>query len=115
MFPRPLSEIERTLALRVLELGEARELDRLRAQLDVAVATEPCPCVCPSVGIGVDPTLAPSTSYSGRPVAEAYYEGGSVMVWVDDGLLSNLEISWWSDDAPTEWPSLADLRATSPE
>jgi hypothetical protein len=28
------------------------------------------------------------------------------MVWVEDGWLSHLEIYWWSDDAPTEFPEL---------
>lgn len=37
------------------------------------------------------------------------------MVWVDDGMLSNLEVWWWSDEAPTEWPSPADLGPTPPE
>jgi len=34
---------------------------------------------------------------------------GSVMVWVEDGWLSHLEIYWWSDDAPTEFPDLREL------
>lgn len=115
VFPRPLTDTERGVAPRVLELAEVRELDRLRAQLDVAVASEPCPCGCPSIGMSVDVDEAQRTSYSGRPVAEAYYESGAVMVWVDDGLLSNLEVWWWSDEAPTEWPSPADLHATPPD
>ncbi|XAY05992.1 hypothetical protein DSM112329_02853 [Paraconexibacter sp. AEG42_29] len=33
------------------------------------------------------------------------------MVWIEDGWLSHLEIYWWSDRAPTEFPELAQLTA----
>ena len=45
---------------------------------------------------------------------EVYYDTGAVMVWVDDGWLSNLETWWWSDDPPREFPPLETLRLTPP-
>jgi hypothetical protein len=36
-------------------------------------------------------------------------DGGSIMVWIEDGWLSHLEIYWSSDDAPTEFPNLSQL------
>jgi hypothetical protein len=48
-------------------------------------------------------------SYSAQPVGTADYAGGSIMVWVEDGWLSHLEIYWWSDDAPIEFPDLDEL------
>jgi hypothetical protein len=59
--------------------------------------------------MAVDASRASSVSYSGKPVATADYDGGSVMVWVEHGWLSHLEIYWWSDDAPTEFPQLDQL------
>ena len=34
------------------------------------------------------------------------WDCGSIMVWVDDGWLSNLEIDWQTGDAPLEFPAL---------
>jgi hypothetical protein len=30
-----------------------------------------------------------------------------VLLWVDNGFLSGLELSWYTDEAPTGWPSSA--------
>lgn len=114
-FPRPLNETEKAVLLRVLSLTEPPEIETLRAQVEVAVASESCPCVCPSVGIEVDPVRAQPISNVGRLDLEVYYDTGAVMVWADDGWLSNLEAWWWSDEAPTEFPPLDALRLTPPE
>jgi hypothetical protein len=113
-FPRPLTEMEKAVALRALELGGVSEIDALRKQLDAAIATEACSCGCPTVSLAVDPHLAPQAEQSGRPIAEAYYDCGAVMVWVDDGYLSNLEIWWWSDERPAAWPALDALSDVAP-
>jgi hypothetical protein len=105
---------EKAVLLRVLELARVPELELLRQQADVAVATEPCPCPCPSIGIAVDPTRGHPISHSGRLDVQVYYDTGAVMVWADDGWLSNLEVWWWSDDPPTEFPPLGTLRITAP-
>jgi hypothetical protein len=114
-FPRPLTETEKAVTLRVLELGEVAEMPILRSQVEAAIAASPCPCPCPSLALDVDRERATPTSYSGRPVAEAYYDGGAVMVWVDDGWLSNLEIHWWSDETPAQFPPLDSLTKQPPQ
>jgi hypothetical protein len=42
--------------------------------------------------MAVDASRARPASYSGKPVATADYDGGGIMVWVEDGWLSHLEI-----------------------
>jgi hypothetical protein len=55
-----------------------------------------------------------SCAHEGRLDVEVYYDNGAVMIWVDDGWLSNLETWWWSDDPPKELPPLEALRLTPP-
>jgi hypothetical protein len=107
--PRPLSATEKAVARNLLEGAGAPELEVLAGQLAAAYATRRCECVGPTISMAVDAPQAKPVSYSGKPVATADYDGGSVMVWVEDGWLSQLEIYWWSDDAPTEFPELNDL------
>jgi hypothetical protein len=113
-YPRPLTDIEKAVVLRVLEMRNAPELYKLRGQVEVAVATEPCTCPCPSVGVAVDHERAQPIAHEGRLDVEVYYDTGAVMVWVDDGWLSNLETWWWSDDPPKDFPALEALRLTPP-
>jgi hypothetical protein len=114
-YPRPLNETEKAVLLRVFELNGARELDALTEQVEAGIATRPCDCPCPSVSLAVDRARARPIAHHGRLELEVYYDGGAVMVWVDDGWLSNLETMWWSDDPPREFPALDGLRLTPPE
>ena len=59
--------------------------------------------------MAVDPSHAKPASYSGTPVATADYDGGSIMVWIEEGWLSLLEIYWWSEDAPRKFRDLSQL------
>jgi hypothetical protein len=112
--PRPLTDAETAITLRVLEMAGAPEMKKLQRQVAAAIATHPCSCPCPSVGLAVDKAKAEPIAYEGRFDAEVYYETGAVMVWVDDGWLSNLETWWWSDDPPREFPPLDALRQAPP-
>lgn len=114
-YPRPLTETEKAVLLHVLEMTDAPEMDKLRGQVEVATATHPCACTCPSIGLAVDPRQAQPISHEARLDMEVYYETGAVMVWVDDGWLSNLETWWWSDDPPLDFPPLDSLRPTPPD
>ena len=114
-FPRPLTDTEKTVLIAALRLAEVDEIAELQAQADVAVATKPCPCGCPSVSLAVDANRAKPISHAGRLDVEVYYETGAVMVWADDGWLSNLEVWWWSDEAPTEFPPADALRREPPD
>ncbi len=103
-FPRALTETERAIAQDLLAGAELPELDLLREQLDVAQAVGRCECGCPTISLLVDHSQAHPASYSGKPVATADYDGGSIMIWVERGWLSQLEIYWWSDDPPRALP-----------
>jgi hypothetical protein len=109
-FPRPLSDTEKAVAWKLLQGAGVPELDVLAAQLDAAWATSKCECGCPTISMAVDASRAKPTSHSGKPVATADYDGGSIMIWIEDGWLSHLEIYWWSDEAPTEFPDLGQLK-----
>ena len=108
-FPRPLTATERSVTWNLLERAGVPELDVLAQQLEAAQVVSKCECGCPTISMSVDSTRARGTSYSGKPVATADYQGGSIMVWIEDGWLSHLEIYWWSDDPPTEFPPLDQL------
>ena len=114
-YPRPLNETEKAILMRVFEMTGAPELDALTAQVDAGIATHPCECQCPSVGLAVDQARARPIAHEGRLNLEVYCDTGAVMVWVDDGWLSNLETWWWSDDPPRAFPSLETLRLTPPD
>jgi hypothetical protein len=108
-FPRSLTATEKAVAWNVLEKAGAPERDVLSGQLAAASVISECGCVCPTVSMTVDSARAKAVSYSAKPVATADYDAGSVSVWIEDGWLSHLEIYWWSDDAPTEFPGLDQL------
>jgi hypothetical protein len=114
-YPRPLSETEKAVLMRVLELTGAAEPDTLAEQVEAGIATRPCECPCPSVGLAVDHARARPISDEGRLELEVYYDTGAVMVWVDDGWLSNLETWWWSDDPARAFPPLDALRLEPPD
>ena len=92
-----------------MENAGAPELDALAGQLEAASVISECDCGCPTMSVTVDAARAQPVSYSPKPVATADYDGGSIMVWIEEGWLSHLEIYWWSDDTPTEFPSLEEL------
>jgi hypothetical protein len=66
-----------------------------QTQLDLAVLAE----MAPSVGDGPIPTRAVVVGSAGDPT-------GELIVWVSNGYLSGLEYAWFTDEAPTEMPSL---------
>ncbi len=100
---------------RVFEITRAPDLDGLRGQVEAGIATRPCDCPCPSITVAVDHARARPISHEGRLELEVYYDEGAVMVWVDDGWLSNLETMWWGDDPPREFPPLETLRISPRE
>ena len=112
-FPRPLSEVEKAVARRVLELDAVAELDTLSAQLEAAVATAPCDCPCPTVSIEVDHgSTEPSSGRDWRPSAR--WERGFVSVSIAFGWVTVLEIDWYIGDAPLSFPPVTRIWAAAP-
>lgn len=99
--PRPLLPEERTTLLALLHYGDFKGRDALVEQADAARVDWYCGCGCATVNLTVDPA-APSARRTYRPVpneatvvdADGEIIGG-VIVFADDGYLSNLEIYWY--------------------
>jgi hypothetical protein len=110
---------------RALNPEEARVLDRLlavdfpdagtlRAQLPHARVVGRCDCGCATVDLSVDRSRAkPATLVRGRPIpSEAVVLGdnaepiGGVIVFLDDGYLSMLEVYAFGNSPIQEWPPL---------
>lgn len=109
MFPRALTDAERALTQQLLERAGIDDREALMQQLLVARVVAECECGCPSVDLSVDPDQAEPIEGSHRPIATADYDGGGVMLWVEDGWLTHLELYWWTDDPPSDFPDLGEL------
>ena len=110
-YPRPLTDVEKAAARRVLELRHVAELGVLLEQLEAAVATYGM-APDPSISIAVDDSTAKPISNRAYMVADAVWEHGSIMVWIDRGWLCYLEIDWHGDTPPLEFPRASDIRAS---
>jgi hypothetical protein len=99
--PRPLLPEERAALLALLNYAHFAGRDELIEQVDHACVDRYCGCGCATVGLRVEPA-APSAGKTYRPIpneanvldvnGEAV---GDVIVFADDGFLSNLEIVWY--------------------
>jgi hypothetical protein len=117
---RPLTDRERQLLAAMLDCVAEPEASVLRAQLDVALARPGCPCGCGSIDIVL---ASDNTTRSVRTGAGVLVEGdvldergqavGGLMLFLNDGMLHDVEV--WSVGDPLDLPSIdrAHLRATS--
>lgn len=109
---RNLTEIERKVLSRALDLAEFQGGSELQNQVSHAVVTGGTEFVLDlfvvgeitpsSVGSGPIPTRVLARSDCGALL-------GEVIVWVADGYLSGLEYAWFTNDAPTFLPSADQL------
>jgi hypothetical protein len=113
--PRALLPEERTTLLAVLNHADFDGRDALLVQVESARAASYCGCGCGTVGLTVDRT-APSTHLTYRPVPNeaAVVDGngeplGGVILFVDDGYLSSLEVYSY-DDPVSPFPPLDRLQ-----
>lgn len=101
--PRPLLPEELATLLALLNYGDFDGRDALLEQVDSARVESYCGCGCATVALVVDPA-ARSAGRTYRPipnqahVVDANGESvGGVIVFADDGYLSNLEIFWYTE------------------
>jgi hypothetical protein len=113
--PRPLLAEERTTLLALLNYADFEGRDALLEQAELARANWLCACGCASVNLEVD-SSAPSCGKTYRPipneaeVLDAHGESiGGIIVFADDGYLSNLEV-YWHFEPISPFPSLERLR-----
>ncbi len=110
-YPRPLTERE-SAVLGFMLTVDAPGVEALRAQARVAEVVGQCECGCATVYLGVDRSRAPqseireyaaidgSTPYN-EDHLDAYFE---LIVFVRDGWLDSLEIVFYGEEPPTEFP-----------
>jgi hypothetical protein len=98
---RPLSAREREILAFLLSV-DVEGMDELRKQADVVVA-RPWTCGCASVDLVVE-GAAPRSSISTRPAVESATveredpeQTFDLLLWVEDGLLSGMEIVDYGD------------------
>jgi hypothetical protein len=116
--PRPLLPEERATLLALLSYADFDGRDALLEQVDFARVDWYCGCGCATVTLTVDPA-APSARRTYRPIPnEATVVDvngeiiGGVIVFADDGYLSNLEIFWY-DEPISPFPPLDRLQLYS--
>lgn len=112
------TDLEATAALlrHILQDARVPGIVELMAQADrLGAATGPVTML--QLGVLAD---APRSRYPNGPVqvdAEVSdADGASVgelLVWVEDGFLSTLEFTWWTDEPPTELPALHRVTVTA--
>lgn len=85
----------------------------LRAQLATAQVTSEVPGRMLDVQVPGSVPSVPAPDGPLRPIPTVVDDGeatGELLVWVKGGRLVGLERPWWTDEAPTDWPSPDDLR-----
>jgi hypothetical protein len=105
-YPRPLSDREAEVLHFLLELDDDR-LAPLRQQAQSAVVTGTCACGCASIDLSVDRDSSSPVALC-SPVLSADSIAGvppvGLLLFLDDGWLSLLEI-WWIESPPVEFPA----------
>lgn len=102
--PRALAESERRTLCALLDHADFPGRDALRAQVPHARVVGYCPCGCATVKLAVNPQMAAPADVTSRVPGnelrvfdEGGTEAGGVILFVDDGYLSQLEIHTWFD------------------
>jgi hypothetical protein len=107
--PRPLSESERRILDALLSSPFVGALE-LRTQVEQAKVVGGCDCGCPTVYLEV-PEETPPSPARGVPVSADVAPvgdklGGGILLFVESGRLSSLELFFYDRAGPGEWPSL---------
>ena len=105
---RPLSDREREIVSRVLRAAKMPGFDQLLAQLPSAQVSGG---VTTFLDLEVPRTNPPASFTDGPLPARAFVTGecgevtGEILIWVEQGYLSGLELAWFTEEAPAEWPT----------
>jgi hypothetical protein len=109
---RPLSEREAATLRYLLSVSDPR-VDALRGQADVASVVDKCECGCATVALEVDCGAATASALAeGRPAIEARTRPEEaeppveLLLFLKEGWLSSLEIAWYDENLPSEFPPL---------
>jgi hypothetical protein len=111
MQPRPLTALEARTLVRLLPEGGFEGVMQYRAQAEHCMVHSMCPCGCATINLAVDQELAPRSNALGTPLLpiEGRAEDATgrpleLILFAADGWLSSLEIVYYSDATPREFP-----------
>ena len=117
--PRPLSRAEKQVLDLMLSQG-CPGVESLRSQVPYVRVVATCDCGCATVDLDVAPQAPRATDAGTGVLPVTGYVGSDtdqpragIIVSVDDGLLSGLEIYSMAEPAPPEWPDLAEVRVSA--
>ena len=114
-FPRPLTAREAE-TLRFMLSPDDPRLARLREQSKVAVVTGKCACGCATIDLRVDRGKASPVSglchaaiNAQTPEFDPALGPKELIVFLDEGWLSGLEVVYYADVPPHEFPAIEDF------
>ena len=101
-----LEEQDVLIAVVDADVPDLTTADAVRAQIRVATVTGvSCQCGCPSYSLVVARDLAPPAPLTEINAGYGDEDGGGFRVLLDDGYLCDVEIYWYGDKVPSEWPA----------
>lgn len=119
VFPRQLTAREAEILDFLLGVDDPR-IEPLREQRKSVVATGICGCGCASIDLAVDRERYKPAAICRQPISADFdpartdladpMEAGGLLVFLDEGWLSLLEI-WWIERPPSEFPPAASFHA----
>ena len=90
--------------------------DELREQARTARAAPGCDCGCPTIAISVDRTL-PRARVRSSVAIEGRWDAQpapiEVLLFVRDGYLASMELVWYGEAPPRDWPDVSGLTVIS--
>ncbi len=120
-FPRALTDLEREVLLLLLPPEGFADVDVYRAQVDQAAVTGMCSCGCATIDLDVDPN-APRATFVGTPLLPVEGRGHDpsdpslpveIILFAREGALGMLEIVYYGDTPPKQFPAAGDLEAVT--
>jgi len=96
--------------------GAFPDVEVYRRQADHLKVTGKCSCGCPTVDFTVDTTRATQATFHGNPLLPVEAEAGEgenfvqLILFARDGWLESLELVYYSERPPRNFPSPSDLR-----
>jgi hypothetical protein len=116
-FPRRITARERAVLDHMLE-ADFEGRDALRGQVEAVIAVRGCTCGCAAIDLEVDHSKAGPANVESRVPVDGWArtEDGTaygLILFVDDGYLSCLEIYGTSTEPPSEFPAVDQLEPAS--
>jgi hypothetical protein len=112
--PRPLTSREREVLALLLPAEGFRDVEVYRAQLDRTSVTGRCDCGCATIYLGVDPAALRASAGGPADSLLPFEARGQdpadrslpieIILFGRDGALASLEIVYYGDTPPPEFP-----------